>query len=405
MKEKSLNKYEIKREIEDFLRYGNVFDYVLKKNTLLFSDKLANVEYNNYWFEYEKDNITFSEFTEISETFSRHGNLFYSYINDFKFVGNLCYSDYSHNEHKIEVNIKATLRIYKCPGHEIDLSDRTNHIEVWDEIQKVINLSKIIADEQIKDLELIPYDLSLYTETWSKIDKLNIKKERQVHVTSSYYFQELVECYERIKHLLSFMLLSSTHANKYTEHKRHLPANYKSEFIYETSKNFKLYDRYYLLYCELTIESLYKFWERIGFYLFQFIIPGNNELSNSNFSFYKLIKELNKEYSTNKLIQNENFDWFVNFVLDTNSNFDALTNFRHPFVHYKFDESNKEAIGSLMSTTLNYWKKNLTDKQKLDSLAKENIIIKDFLLKQFGFCKDGYKHAIELIKKQPDKKN
>ena len=404
MNAKSFNKHEIKREIEDYLKYGIVFDYVLKKNTSLFSYKLENIEYNNYWFEYNKDNIYFSEFPKISETSSSHGDFFYSYINDFKFVGYLCYSDYSHNEHKIDVRIEATLRIFKHPSHEIDLSDRTNHIEVWDEHQKIINLSKIITDEQIMVLDLIPYDYSFYTENLSKIDKSDIKKERKVHVTSYYYLQELIECYERIKHLLSFVLLSATHAGKYTGHKKDLSANYNSEYIYETSTNFKLYDRYYLTYCELTIESLYKFWERIGFYLFQFFVPESNNLNDLNLSFLKLIKELKKEYSTNKLIQNEHFDWFVNFVLNANSSFDELLNYRHPFVHYRFDELNNKAIGSLISTTLNYWNKNLTDKQKLDSLAKENNNIKNFLLEQFRFCKDGYNHAIELVNKQPGKK-
>lgn len=405
MNAKSFNKHELKREIEDYLRYGIVFDYVLKKNTSLFADKLENIKYENYWFDYEKDNIYFSEFPKISEIFSRHGDLFYSYINDFKFVGNLCYSDYSHSEHKIDVRIEATIRIFKHSNHEIDLSDRTNHIEVWDEPQKIINLSKIIADEQIKDLDLIPYDYSFYTNNWSKIDKSDIRKERQAHVTSYYYLQELIESYERIKHLLSFVLLSAPHAGKYTGYERGLPANYNSEYIYEINTNFKLYDRYYLTYCELTIESLYKFWERIGFYLFQFFVPASNKINNLNLSFFKLIKELNKEYSTNKLIQNIHFDWFVGFVLDTNSRFDELINYRHPFIHYKFDESDNKAIGSLISTTLNYWNKNLTNKQKLDSLAKENNNIKIFLLEHFGFCKEGYKHTIELVNKQPDKKN
>ncbi len=392
----SLNKHEVKKEIEDFLSHGIVFDYVLKKNTSLFFDKLKKITYNNYWFEYEKDNIIFSKFPKISEVYNSHGDLFYSYINDFKFSGYLCYSDYSHHDHKINIIIEATLRLFKSPGHEINLSDRTNHIEVWDESLKTINLLKINTDKQIKDLDLMPYDYSFYTETWSKIDKSDLRKERQIHVTSSYYLHELIESYDRIKHLLSFVLLNSSHACQYTVHKQILPENYKFEYIYEISENFKLYDRYYLTYCELTIESLYKFWERVGFYLFQFFKPINNKVNDNNLSFYKLIQHLRKEYSTNEFIRNDHFDWFVSFVLDSNSSFSLLTNYRHPFVHYKFDDFNNKTKGGLISTTLNYWLENMSNKQKLDLLAEQNKLIKLFLIEQFELCKVGFKHAIKF---------
>ena len=394
---------EFKNSIHEYLKYGRVFDIVLRKNPALFMDKLSTIDYKSYWFEYMPDDIVILGDPIIDETTNDYNDFFYVYISDFNFTGNLCYSDLSYHENKIPIKLSATLRIFKNPDFEIDISNRTNHVEVWDLNQKHINLLHFNSTKRLSGLDLIPYDYGLYTKAWSKIDKSTPDSVRQSHVTSYYYLQELIECYERIKHLLSIVLLNYNYSNKYTDKKVDLPANYDSKYMFEIGGNFKIYDRYYLMYSELTIESFYKFWERVGFYLFQFLKPVTNKVNDNNLSLIKLIKELNKEYSSNSLLQNEHFEWFVNFVLSDNSDFNKLLNYRHPFVHYKIDNTTGKGVGSLIASVLNNWHENMFDINKMNLLEAENGKIKGLLIEQFDFCKIGYEHMIELIKKLPNK--
>ncbi len=128
------------------------------------------------------------------------------------------------------------------------------------------------------------------------------------------------------------------------------------------------------------------------------------KIDDNNLSLLRLIKELNRDKANNVCVQNEHFDWFVDFVLTKNSSFDKLLKYRHPLIHYKIEAKTGKGIGSLIATVLNTWSDNLFDKEKLKSIEKENEKIKLFLIEQFDKCKLGYEHMIELIKKLPDKK-
>jgi hypothetical protein len=307
-------------------------------------------------------------------------------------------------EKKIELKINATIRIFKRPGFEIDLTEKSNHIEVWDSNQKIINLLYTEANDKLIGIKMIPYDYGVYTHAWSKLDKTSNNYKKQVHVTSYYYLLELTECYERIKSLLAIILLNEPYANNYTKKKTDLPANYNTASLFEIGDNFTIYDRFFLQYSELTIESLYKYWERVAFYLFQFFKPASNKINDKNLSLFKLVSELNKEITSNTYLQNSHFQWFIDFILKPHSDFEKLQNDRHPLVHYKIDETKGKEIGSIISTVLNDWSKNMTDEIYLKTIENDNRSIKGFLLHQFEQCKIGYDHMIGMISLLPDNK-
>src|SRR4030042_2365668 len=395
---------EVKNEIETFLKSGMVFEYVLRKNPGLYFHWIQSVRYQDYWFEYCEDNIVFIGDQILNETTNSRGDIFYQYISDFVFNGKLCYSDNSRIEHKLDIKINATIRVFKQPSFEIDITQKSNHVEVWDSNQKIINLYQLQSQKKLVGLKMLPYDYGIYTKAWSKLDKSLINYNKQTHVTSYYYQKELIESYERIRHLLSIALLNEPYANSYTSKKTELPPNYNSQYIFKITENFQIYDRYFLLYSELTIESLYKFWERVGFYLFQFLKPISNKINNKNLSLFKLISELDKESSINLSLKNAHFKWFKDFVMKANSDFIQLQEFRHPLVHYKIDDSTGKESGSLISTVLNHWNKNMTDEAFLKNLENENKSIMKFLLNQFEKCEIGYNHMIGIISLLPDKK-
>lgn len=398
-----MNETKVKNEIETFLKSGMVFEYVLKKNPGLYFHWIQSIRYQDYWFEYCEDNIVFIGDQILNETTNSHGDLFYQYISDFVFTGKLCYSDNTPIEHKLDILINATVRIFKQPSFEIDITEKSNNVEVWDSNQKLTNLIQIQSQKKLEGIKMLPYDYGIYTQVWAKLDKSLNYYNKQTHVTSYYYLQELIESYERIKHLLSIVLVNVAYSNNYTTRKTELPQNYNTPYLFKIDENFHIYDRYFLLYSELTIESLYKFWERVGFYLFQFLRPISNKINDHNLSLFKLVFELNKECSNNPYLKNAHFDWFKEFVLKDKSDFKQLQEFRHPLVHYKIDDSAGKEFGSIISTVLNLWSKNMTDELFLKNLENENKKIKDFLLNQFEKCEIGYNHMIGIISLLPDK--
>lgn len=285
----------------------------------------------------------------------------------------------------------------------INCNIRLNDMDFWNLDQKIINIFLERANEELSDLDLIPYDYGYYTETWSKIDFTLKGPSPEKYVVAKKYLCELIECYERIKHLLSVVLLNESFSNRYTGIKHQtLPEN-NVEFRFDIQDNFKIYDRYYLLYSELTIESLYIFWERIAFYLFQFFKPESGKINEKNLSFQKLIKELQKDVVTKSFLKNEHFTWFVDFVSDPSSDFQNLTSIRHPSVHFKYNNISGKGNGSLIADVISSLEENLFDEAKLKNLEIENKKIKESLLKQFKNCKIGYSHMIELVKSLPDK--
>lgn len=391
----------VKTEIESFLRNGMVFDYVLKKNPKVYQKSLGLIPDDNYWFEYEQSDIKFIGHTYLDTTNNDRGDFFYRYVSDFSFTGNICYSDSDQTEHKIQVNIEATVRVFKSPGYEIDITDKTNHVEVWDLSQKITNFTYDLSCKTLSRPEANDFDFGHFAKIRAKVDKKNDDQGNQSNVTSFYFLNEFFESYERVRFLLSMVLINAEYASNYTGKCTELPLNYSSRQMY-TTENFSLYDRMYLQYSELTIESLYKFWERIGYFIFQFIRPQSGKVQKDNLSLFKLVKELNKEYPANPILNNDHFRWFIKHVLETNSEFDKLTNFRHPFIHYKFESTARSGRGGLVPTTLRNWSNSQFDETLMKSLEQESKNLQELLLSQFAICKDGYDHMVELVLGLPD---
>lgn len=389
------------KEILDFIWKERTFNLILRNNISIYSKEIPENAGNDFWFEYESENINIIGQPFILQKRNYYEDNYFVFISDFNFKGNLCYIENNLTIRK-NLDISGTIRVFKIEGRNICLSKSSNDIELWDINQKYINIYELICEEHFTEKELIQYDYGLYTKNWSKINLEN--KDKQVFVTSHYYYQELIECYERIKHLLSIVVLNSKYSNQYTFKETSVPSIYNTTKRFDKNDNFSLYDSNYLLYSELTIESLYKFWERVAFYIFQFIVPSSGKVNENNLSMIKLIKELKKELSGNNYLQNEHFQWFIDFVLSTNSKFQELVNFRHPLIHYKFDNRTKVGIGSLIANTLNEWSQISFDKEKLSILENYNKQILNFILEHFVLCKQGYDNMINLIQLLPENK-
>ena len=258
---------------------------------------MENIHYKHYWFEYSESGIVFAGEPFIDEITNYRNEKFHVYISDFQFSGKLCYSDGSLSEQQLDIVIKATIRVFKSFEFGIDVSDKTNQIEVWDYNQRFLNLFFTVSKNKLSKLKKIsyPFNYNYYSEVISKIDQNDLNSQKQYHVLSFSYLYELLECYEKIMYLLSVVLISSEYSNNYTDKKIDVIPNfnvlpeYNSLCEFPDYLNFKIYDRYYLMYTEMTLEALYKFWERLGFYLFQFFKPVSDKVNEKNLSLIKLI--------------------------------------------------------------------------------------------------------------------
>ena len=263
-----MDKKKIIYEIEETLKQGRLLDIFIRKNSILVKQVLKAIPDSDYWFEYDGKSISFDEEPMIETVNDTNGIQTILFVSDFSLK---CKLTTESRQEQRDILIKATIRVFKHPHFDINKSKDSSDIEIWDHNQKVINLFQIHANQKLSGIESLTYDYSYYTETWNKIDSNSERFKKQVYVTSHFYLQEIVECYERIKHLLAITLFSSGYANNYLSHPKSLPEEYDYFKILEINNNFTLYDRYYLMYAELTIESLYKFWERVGVYIWQFI--------------------------------------------------------------------------------------------------------------------------------------
>lgn len=409
-----MDKTKIIPEIEETLKQGRLLDIFIRKNSILVKQVLKAIPDSDYWFEYESKNISFEEDPVVELINDVNGYQMILFVSDF-FLR--CKLNSESTLEQRDILIKATVRVFKHPHCDINKYKDSSDIEIWDHNQKMINLFQIHANQKLSGIESLTYDYGHYTETWNKINSHSERFKKQEYVTSYFYLQEIVECYERIKHLLAITLFSSDYANNYLLHGKSLPKEYDSLKVYKIDDNFTLYDRYYLMYAELTIESLYKFWERVGVYLFQFLPPTKEPIKKDlELTFIRLIQSLNidKESKLNPYLNNSYFDWFFEFVGPKGdsgyeiTNYEKLRKKRNPYVHYKIgtDEQseNKNEIsgdGSLIPTVLNRWHNaTFDDLQKLESKNKQ---VKEFLLSQFRLCKTGYEHMIELINLLPER--
>ena len=299
------------------------------------------------------------------------------------------------------VKIDATVRVFKSPDYEIDITDKTNHVEVWDFNQKITNLTYYLSCKFLERPKPTDFDFGYFAKIRTKVDRNNDDQGNQSYVTSYYFLDEFIESYERVRFLLSMVLMNADYASNYTVKCTELPPNYDSRQMY-TTENFSLHDRMYLQYAELTIESLYKYWERVGYFVFQFIKPQSGRVNQDTLSLFKLVKELRKEYPANPILNNDHFRWFIKHVLETNSEFNKLTHFRHPLIHYKYESTIRAGRGGLVPTTLSKWSHNQFDETQMKYLEQENRNLREFLLSQFEICKDGYDHMVELVLGLPD---
>jgi hypothetical protein len=160
--------------------------------------------------------------------------------------------------------------------------------------------------------------------------------------------------------------------------------------------NLEMYDWYYLDFCSLSIENLYSYWERIGYFLFQFFPP--TKVVDNNLSFQNLISCLKKDIKQGKyhsLHTSQNFKWFSEFT-EKGHEFEKLQKYRHPLIHYKFE--NQLFKGGLNSGTYSFLIKNCRKREKIEELQKVNDSLVDFINHQFSLCYDGYLKTVDLIK-------
>lgn len=226
---------------------------------------------------------------------------------------------------------------------------------------------------------------SYFSKIWQFVDQTDPKV---IKATSYEYFSEFNEAYRNIIYSVACANIWGRYITHYTDHA------YQSEgkTIYPVQQNF--YDIRYITYLESAVESLYAFYERIAYLLYQCLKPGN--ISALSLSFKKLFerntkKELKIKYPL--LIDNEYYSWLMNFVRKDHS---LLSSFRHPLVHY---QSESDFIkGSYTASITRRWLDHATgDEQQLIKMHQDIEAIRIFVNNQLNTSLTVYEKSILLI--------
>lgn len=340
--------------VKDFL-----FDYPDEQDFLFHAKKME-------WsaFSFERSSEERNDY-KIRTILHAEGDLiFYEQLKEF-------------NRKSISVNLYVEI-----PCQYIAESDSIYYlrdsIEIITEDLRTIKAFDRIVLGEFEDLTVFkPLDYAIITRIWPLNEDGNI-----IHtfISSGDYFSEIDNIYRQVRYSIALAKTYYHYANRYfmTEVRQpfpHIPLNFSS------------HDRRYLDYCTNAIHSMYVFWERLAFLIFQYHQP--KKLSLGNLSFKSLIKAISKE----KHITISEISWFTNFMENEHSNLQLL---RHPLVHYKF-ESDGTHNGSYIPMIFKQWRDNINDKANL--LQQENYYkaligeIIDIAKK----CQEGYEKAIQLI--------
>jgi hypothetical protein len=260
-------------------------------------------------------------------------------------------------------------------------------VTVTDEKLEIVNeYNNVVFNEYNRFQNFEALDFDLLIKLWPHNKAGN---KGQAFVTSLDYFNELQDVYRQIRYLLAQAKVHSYYSKQYVK------KDYRRNQFYLL--HITNHHRRYLDYCTQTIHSIYVYWERLAFLIYQYIQP--NKVKPDNLSFVKLIDQILKETQTGK-IKRINTNWLEDFIQTYHK---KLQDLRHPLVHYKLSDSGGN--GSFLARIQTNWLKNISDKQKLLDMEKENQELLDELIDLTSRCEPGYKNIIHLILEYSDDGN
>lgn len=159
-----MDEVKIKKKIEDYLKYGRVFNYILKSNPSFYEDKLKvlfknenldsieNIK-NRYYFKYNPSNLEFAENSIVREY--KENELYeYLYISKFEFDGFINLNSSESIPEKVKITAKVIILTQNL-GHIIDVMAK-NSFKV---IERKIEDSTILEKHEKC---LIPLNLYLH---------------------------------------------------------------------------------------------------------------------------------------------------------------------------------------------------------------------------------------------------
>jgi hypothetical protein len=385
---------KVKDEIIDYVVTPNYNYSPLRdiwKHKRLYKDlipqEFTTVELNSVWFTPDDKGFIWDKDFIYRPLKYDDGKDFIRFEGDFSVNGYLSFQEsttYDKREVPVTYNLTFKVDYFK--------RIRLETVEYWTKEQKIMNSYNYLMLDQYKKLGFHSQmnnpqtDFVKFTGIWGGVSRSN---KKQVHTSSFYYHYEIVTSYELLMFLVSNVNLYRQYTSNYLEQERH---DYSNGSIFDL--NLSIYDRYYLIFCSLSLENLYSYWERIGFLLFQFIKP--TKVSDRNLSFQKLISSLNEEDNNGEysfLLSSKNFKWLSDFNISTHN---KLQKYRHPLIHYNI--KNPLFKGGLFSGTVSYWIQNNMKKEKIEKLQKENDKLVDIINHQFSLCNDGLVKTLDLIK-------
>lgn len=292
----------------------------------------------------------------------------YHYTNSFTAKSELEFIDKAKPEESLTIEHQFELR---C-NYWFDIDDQDGPgpiIELLDENRKLLNdlNESIFSFYKLKNIYQDSFELD-GKDLAERFRQALYNTRIPLTIAPNYTWDEIKFCLQRVKFSFGNMHLYHPYLDNLTWH----VDNFYGYPLYKGRTT--LYDERYFIYCEITYQSLYHFWDRIGDILAE-VIP--TDLKKTSVDFTRVIDAISANLALN---QNQHFQWLSNFRF---TDYKILNEDRKQTVHY-------ETITSRIQRDHRKGFKTIQEAEESQAWINSRI---DYFIDQYHKCIEGLKQV------------
>jgi hypothetical protein len=229
---------------------------------------------------------------------------------------------------------------------------------------------KVATQNQIISLHHLPWRFDDKNSSVFFIDITRLPSNMGKLFNDFDVHDDIVRCHQDIVFGLGEVLTFKPFISVYTD----MPVTFQGRTLYTFSPT--IYDKLYLAACARVIELFYNYWAKLAIVLAKFF---TSDLPEQRIFFHSVIDKIE-----NRAISSPSKEWLIKFrhgvYIDLNAR-------RKRIVHYQ----------SLESETMDSYRKNYSDYDKLQRIQTKKENLTDYLLEHYHHSIEGFYHTMKLV--------
>jgi hypothetical protein len=257
--------------------------------------------------------------------------------------------------------------------------------EIWNQEQKILQAHKKLIDKKFSELGL--KELNIFEPSVKELFFQIFQINPPNNLNGSHIKIDFEIAILEIRYAVAELFINYPYLN-------YIRKEIPSFGIFSPYPSYHEY--LYHMWLGICIERIYVFWERIGYFLYNFLKPKG--ISSSKISFSSIIQVLEKNKQFEKLTEGIHFKFLKKVQkeqLDKDSPQISISAIRHRIIHYQPNETNQTLLGA----------KNFVDRvNALDSSAtliaheEKDKELAYYLKDRFFECHQGFNEMLLLLK-------